>query len=199
MVWFGASSQTNEAIILENEKEAKRFEEDTARMQVTSRCSLFATQLRQLLLTREWHCLQAEIAALTSEPQIFQQSKCAACNYPLDLPTVNFLCKHSFHQSCLGEADHECMLCAPQRRRVRDHLQQQQHLAVSHDDFFKQVNPRVSAGSRWSEIRTISVHLLSSACALQTSCELSTFSCPPAFIMLSSCLHPRLLSLPYSA
>ncbi|KAL1529891.1 hypothetical protein AB1Y20_000820 [Prymnesium parvum] len=106
--------QADEAMIRENEREAKRFEEDTARM-------------------------QAEIKALTSQPRTFQQSNCAACQTPLDLPTVNFLCMHSFHQACLGDNDSECILCAPQRRRVREHLQQQQQLAVAHDDFFKQL------------------------------------------------------------
>ena len=30
--------------------------------------------------------------------QVFQLSKCSACHTPLDLPSVHFLCMHSFHQ-----------------------------------------------------------------------------------------------------
>ena len=42
--------------------------------------------------------MRAEIKALTAEPKVFQQSKCSSCHNPLELPTINFLCMHSFHQ-----------------------------------------------------------------------------------------------------
>ena len=51
--------------------------------------------------------------------QVFQLSKCSACHTPLDLPSVHFLCMHSFHRGCLADADAECPVCAPQRRRIR--------------------------------------------------------------------------------
>jgi len=44
---------------------------------------------------------------------------------------------HSYHLACLGDHDQECILCAPQRRRVAEHQQQQSSLARAHDDFFK--------------------------------------------------------------
>jgi hypothetical protein len=41
-----------------------------------------------------------EIANLadTGHPQVFQVTRCAACGGQLDLPTVHFMCKHSYHQ-----------------------------------------------------------------------------------------------------
>lgn len=43
---------------------------------------------------------QREIEALTdtSKPQVFQVTRCTRCNGTLDLPSVHFMCKHSFHQ-----------------------------------------------------------------------------------------------------
>ena len=45
---------------------------------------------------------QAELAALSGAPTVFQARRCALCGASLDLPTVHFLCKHSFHQRCLN-------------------------------------------------------------------------------------------------
>ena len=45
---------------------------------------------------------KAELAALSSGPTVFQARRCALCGASLDLPTVHFLCKHSFHQRCLN-------------------------------------------------------------------------------------------------
>lgn len=33
-----------------------------------------------------------------SQPEVFQVTKCAACGGQLDLPSVHFMCKHSYHQ-----------------------------------------------------------------------------------------------------
>ena len=44
---------------------------------------------------------EAEIHDLGTKPAVFQAERCNACGMQLDLPTVHFLCKHSFHQRCL--------------------------------------------------------------------------------------------------
>ena len=43
---------------------------------------------------------QTELQSLADpgKPQVFQVTKCAACGGQLDLPTVHFMCKHSYHQ-----------------------------------------------------------------------------------------------------
>lgn len=41
---------------------------------------------------------KAEIVELGTKPSVFQAQRCQACGLQLDLPTVHFLCKHSFHQ-----------------------------------------------------------------------------------------------------
>ena len=42
-----------------------------------------------------------EIEALGNKPTVFQARRCGICGASLDLPTVHFLCKHSFHKKCL--------------------------------------------------------------------------------------------------
>jgi uncharacterized protein with PIN domain len=34
----------------------------------------------------------------TAHPEVFQVTRCTACGGQLDLPSVHFMCKHSYHQ-----------------------------------------------------------------------------------------------------
>ena len=45
---------------------------------------------------------RAELANLSTQPVTFTATRCSACGAGLDLPTVHFMCKHSFHQRCLN-------------------------------------------------------------------------------------------------
>ncbi len=62
-----------------------------------------------------------EIAELTNADgaRVFQMTRCTACSGQLDLPSVHFMCKHSYHQRCLGEEEGECPSCADHQGRVR--------------------------------------------------------------------------------
>lgn len=81
---------------------------------------------------------------------MFQTRRCSACGAPLDLPTVHFLCKHSFHQRCLnsstgGGGVHssvgddgqgvECPQCAPANRNIRAFRTAQEEAAGRHELF----------------------------------------------------------------
>ncbi|KAI8439250.1 hypothetical protein MSG28_013089 [Choristoneura fumiferana] len=64
--------------------------------------------------------MKTHIHTLQHEPVTFQSSKCAACNRPLELPSVHFLCQHSFHQHCFqsySESERECPACGTRARR----------------------------------------------------------------------------------
>lgn len=63
-----------------------------------------------------------EIGELTDAggARVFQMTRCSACAGQLDLPSVHFMCKHSYHQRCLGEDEVECAMCAEHQGRVRD-------------------------------------------------------------------------------
>ena len=43
-----------------------------------------------------------ELTNLSTKPTVFQARRCSSCGASLDLPTVHFLCHHSFHQRCLN-------------------------------------------------------------------------------------------------
>ncbi len=41
---------------------------------------------------------QVEELSDSDQPRLFHATQCSQCNGPLDLPSVHFMCKHSFHQ-----------------------------------------------------------------------------------------------------
>lgn len=68
---------------------------------------------------KETERMSAELTSLQSEPQVFQNNRCTLCQAPLDLPAVHFLCMHSYHRRCLGDAEEpECPQCAGEHREV---------------------------------------------------------------------------------
>ncbi|KAF2667692.1 vacuolar protein sorting-associated protein 11 [Microthyrium microscopicum] len=99
----------------------------------------------------------ADMHELASRPTAFNATRCQACSRTLELPIVHFLCKHSFHQSCLnapadgvqnagmpvvglGMPDAEdkrveCPLCAADNATVKAIRQAQQESASRHDLF----------------------------------------------------------------
>ncbi len=86
----------------------------------------------------ETEAKRQEIDDLENKPAVFQTRRCAACGRSLDLPTVHFLCKHSFHQSCLNEAvgqEAECPKCAPTNNNIRAFRKAQEDSADRHDMF----------------------------------------------------------------
>lgn len=80
---------------------------------------------------------QDEINELKNEPRVFQSTRCASCGAALDLPTVHFMCKHSYHRRCLNEVseDTECPQCAPNNATIRAIRRAQDDLADRHDLF----------------------------------------------------------------
>ncbi|KAI5852990.1 hypothetical protein DFP73DRAFT_25898 [Morchella snyderi] len=80
---------------------------------------------------------KAEIEDLGTKPSVFQAQRCQACNLQLDLPTVHFLCKHSFHQRCLNQVDDnvECLTCASSNQTIRTLRKAQDETSDRHDYF----------------------------------------------------------------
>ncbi|RMX79803.1 hypothetical protein D0869_08039 [Hortaea werneckii] len=81
------------------------------------------------------------IDSLSNQPEPFSATRCSACGRTLDLPTVHFLCKHSYHQRCLNVAegqdveDVECPICTPQNQTVRQIRRAQEETAGRHELF----------------------------------------------------------------
>ncbi|KAJ3043409.1 Vacuolar protein sorting-associated protein 11 [Rhizophlyctis rosea] len=93
--------------------------------------------------------MRSQIEELKSSPIVFQATKCELCRQPLELPTVHFMCRHSYHQRCLGESDGECPRCAPEHRIIQELVKGQEQSAGKHDVFLQKLQ---SADDRFSLI-----------------------------------------------
>jgi hypothetical protein len=86
---------------------------------------------------------RAEMADLGAKPAVFQATRCSDCGLALELPTVHFLCKHSFHQRCLrgggagvdGAGAGECPQCAKDNDTIRALRKAQDEYAERHELF----------------------------------------------------------------
>lgn len=83
-----------------------------------------------------------ELETLASKPVSFSATRCSACGGPLDLPTVHFLCKHSFHERCLNvedidndQNDVECPICAGANATIKAIKRAQDESAERHELF----------------------------------------------------------------
>lgn len=82
-----------------------------------------------------------ELESLNTKPAVFQNSRCQVCMKALELPVVHFLCKHSYHQSCLStdedvnDADVECPICSGNNATVKAIRRAQVESAERHDVF----------------------------------------------------------------
>ncbi|KAG8238556.1 hypothetical protein J437_LFUL018173, partial [Ladona fulva] len=59
---------------------------------------------------------------------IFQGSRCSACDNQLYLPSIHFLCQHSYHQHCFqsfSENENECPACLPGYKVILDIIESQ--------------------------------------------------------------------------
>ncbi|XP_074158430.1 vacuolar protein sorting-associated protein 11 homolog [Sminthopsis crassicaudata] len=86
--------------------------------------------------------IRQEIQELKTSPKIFQKTKCSICTSALELPSVHFLCGHSFHQHCFesySESDADCPTCLPENRKVMDMIRTQEQKRDLHDQFQHQL------------------------------------------------------------
>lgn len=83
--------------------------------------------------------MRRQLEDLETSATAFQELKCHQCSQPLDFPSVHFLCKHQFHQHCLGD-HHQCNRCAPEHNKVMDIRSKQKAGSKDHDRFFKQLD-----------------------------------------------------------
>ncbi|TDL21592.1 hypothetical protein BD410DRAFT_789710 [Rickenella mellea] len=72
-------------------------------------------------------------------PRVFHVTKCSACNVQLDLPSVHFMCNHSYHQRCLAYNETECPTCAQSHGLIREIRSNNERLAGNHELFLSEV------------------------------------------------------------
>lgn len=87
---------------------------------------------------------EADVQRVTTEPVVFQSNRDAQTGAPLELPSVHFMCGHSFNLRTLGdgegeEGQHECPICAPEHRRIKELQRSFKAAALDTDAFFRQL------------------------------------------------------------
>ncbi|GBE90218.1 hypothetical protein SCP_1900670 [Sparassis crispa] len=82
---------------------------------------------------------QVEELSDPDRPRVFHVTQCSACGGQLDLPSVHFMCNHSYHQRCLPEQDTECPNCARAHALVREIRRNNARLAGQHELFLSEV------------------------------------------------------------
>ncbi|KAF9532799.1 hypothetical protein CPB83DRAFT_880452 [Crepidotus variabilis] len=75
----------------------------------------------------------------SDEPRVFHVTRCTTCLGQLDLPSVHFMCNHSYHQRCVAENETECPTCAREHGVIREIRQNNLNLADQHDVFLSEV------------------------------------------------------------
>ncbi|XP_022091158.1 vacuolar protein sorting-associated protein 11 homolog isoform X2 [Acanthaster planci] len=86
--------------------------------------------------------MRRQMAEMKTSAKIFQVSKCSICNHNLELPSVHFLCQHSYHQHCFesyAENDLECPACASENHKVMDIIRAQEQSKDLHEQFHRQL------------------------------------------------------------
>lgn len=82
--------------------------------------------------------LKKDIEKIKSSTIIFQSSRCSACNQDLELPSVHFMCQHSYHQHCFqsfSENENECPACLPDNKKWLDIIKAQEQSKDLHETF----------------------------------------------------------------
>ncbi|KAJ6501655.1 hypothetical protein C8R47DRAFT_1253435 [Mycena vitilis] len=73
-------------------------------------------------------------------PRVFNVTRCSGCGGQLDLPSVHFMCNHSFHQPrCLQENETECPICVREHGVIREIRRNNERLADQHEVFVSEV------------------------------------------------------------
>ncbi|XP_034252535.1 vacuolar protein sorting-associated protein 11 homolog [Thrips palmi] len=87
--------------------------------------------------------IRQQIHNIQTKSVIFQVSRCSACNQPLELPSIHFLCLHSYHQHCFqsfSENERECPSCLPNNKKIRDLIKAREQNRDLHDTFHDQLD-----------------------------------------------------------
>ncbi len=99
---------------------------------------------------------QVEELSDPEHPRVFHVTRCTSCGGQLDLPSVHFMCNHSYHQRyalslslfnhrtdngkrCLPDNEPECPNCAREYGMIREIRRNNERLADQHEVFLEEV------------------------------------------------------------
>ncbi|XP_076042625.1 vacuolar protein sorting 11 isoform X2 [Oratosquilla oratoria] len=92
---------------------------------------------------KETEEMRETISNIRSSATQFTGTKCNICNNELELPSVHFLCRHSFHHHCFesySENDAECPICSPENKKMLEIIKAQETHRGQHDQFHEQLD-----------------------------------------------------------
>ncbi|XP_047483617.1 vacuolar protein sorting-associated protein 11 homolog isoform X2 [Penaeus chinensis] len=105
-----------------------------------------ATLTAETSRTEQYSCdtakMRETINGIRTSATQFTATKCNICNNELELPSVHFLCRHSFHQHCFesySESDVDCPVCLPENRKMLEVIKAQETHRSQHDQFHEQL------------------------------------------------------------
>ncbi|CAK9817084.1 Vacuolar protein sorting-associated protein 11 homolog [Anthophora quadrimaculata] len=84
--------------------------------------------------------IREQIESIKNSTIIFQGSRCSACHHQLELPSVHFMCQHSYHQHCFqsfSENENECPACLPNNKQLLDIIRAQEQSKDLHETFHR--------------------------------------------------------------
>nr|CAD7202335.1 unnamed protein product [Timema douglasi] len=99
-------------------------------------------QQLSLKYRQETDKIRDKIKDIQTSAIIFQGSRCSACNHQLELPSIHFLCQHSYHQHCFqsyAENENECPACLPENKKILDVIRSQEQSRDLHETFHSQL------------------------------------------------------------
>ncbi|XP_066597141.1 vacuolar protein sorting-associated protein 11 homolog [Prorops nasuta] len=82
--------------------------------------------------------IRDQIETIKNSTTIFQASRCSACHHQLELPSVHFMCQHSYHQHCFqsfSENENECPACLPNNKKLLDIIKAHEISRNLHETF----------------------------------------------------------------
>jgi len=86
--------------------------------------------------------MRNEIEDIKINPREFKVAKCSACSQQLELPSVHFLCHHSYHMHCFesyAESENECPACMAENRKVLEIIRAQEENKNLNEQFDHQL------------------------------------------------------------
>jgi hypothetical protein len=83
--------------------------------------------------------LRKEMLELKTQARRFQSTKCSGCDQKLTLPSVHFMCLHSYHQHCLTDSVRHCMLCVNESKVAFDRKRELEEQRLDHQLFFSEL------------------------------------------------------------
>ena len=86
--------------------------------------------------------MRQQIKDLKTQPKNFNPKKCDSCQNPLTLPTIHFMCGHTYHDQCI-EADsgkRYCTQCYNEHKDVSDKKDQYNHQARNPQQFVRDLD-----------------------------------------------------------